>query len=297
MAEDRKLILAGTMGFCGGVRAALATLDKLVKEHKNVPVCVLHELVHNRHVNEAFARRGVRFLKDLDELPPGAVLLLGAHGVPPETERRARTLASLVVDTTCPLVKARQLGAAKLTADDTMVLIGHPRHPEVLGIIGWSGAGKNIVVSSADEAEHVELAAVSALLAQTTFDAFELARCREVLERRFPGLSFLWGVCRASQERQDDVARLAREVEVMIVAGSPHSSNARRLCETAERWGARGILVESAAELPPWAFGMRRVGLTSGASTPDEDVDEMSAAFSAAGFEVEKQVPENRSND
>ena len=290
--EDKKLILAGAMGFCGGVRAALATLDKLVETHKDVPVCVLHELVHNRHVNEAFARRGVVFLNDLEELPRGAVLLLGAPGVPTETERRARELASLVVDTTCPLVKARQLGAAELGAKDTLVLIGHPRHPEVLGIVGRSRAGRNFVVSSAAEAEKIELASPPVLLAQTTFDAFELARCRAVFERRFPDSTFLWGVCRASQERQDAVARLAREVEVVVVAGSPHSSNARRLCETAGRCGARGVMVESASDLPPEVFQRRRVGLTSGASTPDGDVDEIAAAFSAAGFKMEKQSPE-----
>ena len=281
------------MGFCGGVRSALTALYKLAAEHRDVPVCVLHELVHNRHVNESFARRGVRFLKDLEQLPRGAVLLLGAHGVPPETERRARELASLVVDTTCPLVRARQLDAARLGADDTLVLIGHPRHPEVVGIVGRSNAGKNFVVSSIEEAERIEPSSAPVLLAQTTFDAVELSRCREVLARRFPGARFLWGVCCASQERQDAVSRLAREVEAVVVAGSPHSSNVRRLCETAERYGARGIFAEGAADLPQDIFGLRRVGLTSGASTPDEDVEEISEAFAAAGFEIHKQSPES----
>ena len=130
-------------------------------------------------------------------------------------------------------------------------------------------------------------------LAQTTFDAVELSRCREVLERRFPESRFLWGVCRASQERQDAVTRLAREVEAVVVAGSPHSSNARRLCETAERCGVRAVFAEGAADLPQDIFGLRRVGLTSGASTPDGDVEEMSAAFAAAGFEIHKQSPES----
>ena len=292
MAESKKLLLARQRGFCGGVRAALTELEKLLDGHPDSPVCVLHELVHNRHVTSMFTERGVRFLNDLVELPGGAVLLLGAHGVSPDTERRARKLAKLVVDTTCPLVKARQREAAKLASGDTLILLGHPRHPEVVGIVGWSGAGTNVVVSSAAEAEQVEVPSRPVLLTQTTFDAFELARCRGILERRFPDLEFRGGVCRASLERQECVEKLARRVEVVVVAGSPHSSNARRLCETAERCGARGVLAEGAAELPRELFELRRVGLTAGASTPDADVDGMLAAFSAAGFDIEKQPQE-----
>ena len=292
MAETKKLILARQRGFCGGVRAALSALEKLLDEHPDSPVCVLHELVHNRHVTSAFAGRGVRFLNDLDELPPDAVLLLGAHGVSPDTERQARKLAKLVVDTTCPLVKARQREAAKLSSADTLILLGHPRHPEVVGIVGGSGAGANLVVSSSAEAERVEVPSRPVLLTQTTFDAFELERCRGILEKRFPDLEFRGGVCSASLERQKCVEDLAHCVEAVVVAGSPHSSNARRLCETAERCGARGVLAEGAAELPRELFELRRVGLTAGASTPDADVDGMLAAFSAAGFDIENQPQE-----
>ena len=292
MAETKKLLLARTRGFCGGVRAALSALEKLLDEHPDAPVCVLHELVHNRHVTTAFQRRGVRFLNDLDGLPPGAVLLLGAHGVPPETERRARERASAVVDTTCPLVKARQREAAKLGPGETLILLGHPNHPEVVGIVGRSGAGTNVVVSEASEAERVVVPSRPVLLTQTTFDAFELGRCREILERRFPDLEFRGGVCAASLERQKCVESLAREVDAVVVAGAPHSSNARRLRETAERCGARGVLAADAAELPHELFELGRVGLTAGASTPDADVDEMLAAFSAAGFDIEEQPQE-----
>ena len=291
MAE-KKLVLARTRGFCSVVRATLATLEKLLSAHPGEPVCVLRELVHNRHVTAAFERRGVRFLNDLSELPPGAILLIGAHGVPPETERRAKELAKLVVDTTCPMVGARYREAAKLVDGDTLMLLGHPGHPETVGIVGWSGAGTNVVISSAAEAETVEASGRPVLLTQTTFDAFELERCRKILERRFPDLAFRGGVCAASRERQACVEKLAQGVEFVVVAGSPHSSNARRLCETAERCGARCILAESAAELPSELFSVRRVGLTAGASTPDEDVDEMLKAFAAAGFAVEEQTAE-----
>jgi len=286
---EKKLILARTRGFCSGVRAALAALEKLLAEHPGTPVCVLHDLVHNRHVRESFVRRGVSFIDDLDELPPGACLLLGAHGVSPETERRARELASPVVDTTCPVVLTRQREAAALSREDTLILLGYPEHAELRGIIGRSGAGRNIVISAAEEAETVDTPSRPVLLTQTTFDAFELERCRKILERRCPGLSFRGGVCAASLERQKCVENLAPEVETVVVAGSPHSSNARRLCETAERCGARSVLAASAAELPRDIFKLRRVGLTAGASTPDTDVDAMLAAFSAAGFDIENQ--------
>ena len=287
MAEDKILLLARSRGFCGGVRAASAMLEKLLAEHPGKPVCVLHDLVHNRHVRESFARRGVSFIDDLEQLPRGAILLLGAHGVPAETELRARELASLVVDAVCPLVRARQREAEKLKAGDTLILLGRPGHMETVGIVGRSGAGANIVISSAEEAVRIGLPSSAVLLAQTSFDAFELARCREVLERRIPSLSFRGGLCGVSQERQAEVERMAREVEAVAVAGSSGSSNSRRLCETAERCGARAVLAESAAELPPELFTLRRVGLTAGASTPDADVDGMLERFSAADFRIE----------
>ncbi|MBQ6352914.1 MAG: 4-hydroxy-3-methylbut-2-enyl diphosphate reductase, partial [Lentisphaeria bacterium] len=155
---EKILYLASVRGFCGGVRAALAALEQLLSEHPERPVCVLHELVHNRFVTEDFERRGVRFLAALDELPPGAALLLGAHGVTPEQEREARRRAALVVDTTCPLVRERQRQAAALAAEDTLLLLGYPGHAEVAGIISRSGAGRNFVLSSADEAERLDAA-------------------------------------------------------------------------------------------------------------------------------------------
>lgn len=286
-AEDKELVLARSRGFCGVVRTALAALEKLLAEHPDIPVCVLYDLVHNRRVKESFVRRGVRFIDDLAELPPGAGLLLGAHGVPAATERRARELAAVVVDTTCPVIRARQREAAALGAGDTLILLGYPDHQETVGIIGWSGAGTNLTVASAEAAERIAVPSASpVLLTQTTFDANELARCREVLERRFPGASFRGGLCGASQARQAEAERIAQEVDAVVVAGSPHSSNTRRLRETAERCGKTAVLVECAAELPPELFDLRRVGLTAGASTPDADVDEIRAAFAAAGFRV-----------
>lgn len=287
MAEEKQLMLAAARGGCGGVRAALAALERALAEHPGAPVCVLCELVHNRHVTADFSARGVRFIADLSELPPGAVLILGAHGVPPETERRARELAHSVIDTTCPRVRACQREAAKLGPGDTLIVLGQADHTEVAGIVGHSGAGRNVVISSAREAETQELtASAPVVVAQTSFDVVELERCREILSRRFPELVFRGGVCRASRERQECAEKLARKVEALVVVGSAHSSNARRLCGHAERVGIRGVLAECAADLPPELFALRRVGLTAGASTPDADVEEILTAFAAAGFAI-----------
>ena len=266
------------------MRAALAALEKLLADRPEGPVCVLRELVHNRMVTESFEKRGVRFLSTPEEIPGGASLLIGAHGASPEQEREARCRAVRVIDTTCPLVRERQRQAAGLSCKDTLILLGYPGHAEVSGILGRSGAGRNIVVSSADEAAHLDPAENPAVITQTTFDGGELERCRAILEARFPGLRFCCGVCRASRERQRSVGELARRVEAVVVAGARHSSNARRLCAAAERCGARAVLAERVAEIPPEIFSLRRVGLTAGASTPDEELDEIREAFTAAAF-------------
>ena len=151
---------------------------------------------------------------------------------------------------------------------------------------GWSKAGRNFVISDAAAAEALPALEHPVLLCQTTFDAVELEKCREVLQRRFTNLRCRGELCRASLERQTCVAELARSVEAVVVAGSRHSSNAQRLREAAERAGARGILAESADDLPEEIFALSNVALTAGASTPDKDISEMERRFAAAGFKI-----------
>ncbi len=176
--SGKRLFLASRRGFCGGVRSALDTLNKLVAATPEEPVYVFHELVHNRHVTGDFARRGVRFVSTLDDVPENAVLLLGAHGVPQELEAAAHRKSGRVTDATCPLVKARQREAAKLSERDSLILVGHAGHPEVVGVLGWSNAGKNFVIANAAEAEALPELEHPVLLSQTTFDALELEKCR-----------------------------------------------------------------------------------------------------------------------
>lgn len=287
--KKRQLILARKRGFCDSVRSVLATLDKLVAEAAGTPVFVLHELIHNRHVTADFERRGVRFVDSLDEVPAGAALLIGAHGVSEALAAAARRKSPRVTDATCPFVRARQLEAAKLTARDTLILVGHIGHPEIVGVQGWSKAGRCFVISSAAEATELPEIDFPVLIGQTTFDAVELQKCREVLSRRFPNLRCRGGLCPATLERQRCVAELAGRADAVVVVGSPHSSNVRRLCETAERAGMRGILAESAEDLPEEIFSSDRVALSAGASTPDRDIAEVERRFAAAGFESSGQ--------
>ena len=282
----RQLIMAAKRGFCGGVRTAMARLEGFLAADPAEPVYVLHELVHNRHLTDSFRRRGVRFVNTLAEVPAGARLILGAHGVSAETERAAKRVTARLSNATCPLVRARQRAAAGLDAGDSLILLGHPGHSEVAGILGWSGAGENIVVPDAEAAERVAVALHPVALAQTTFAADELEKCLKVLKRRFPEIICRGGLCRASEERQRSVRELAARVELVVVIGAAHSSNARRLCETAERGGTESLLAESATELPERVFGLARVGLTSGASTPDEDFNAAAERFAASGFEI-----------
>lgn len=282
--DDKVLLLARERGFCGGVRSALAMLNRLLAEDPNEPVYILHELVHNNHVTDELRKRGVRFVDDLSEVPKGARLLFGAHGVPPETTEKAKLITDRIHDASCPLVQSRQRAAAELEKADTLVLLGHPGHAEVVGILGWSSAGENFVIPDAAAAEKLPEIKRPVLLSQTTFDADKLNKCRDILERRFPKLVCRGGLCRASLERQQSVNELAEQVETLVVVGSEHSSNARRLCETAERRGVPAVLTENAAHLPPHVLKLRRVGLTAGASTPDTDFDEIAALFAASGF-------------
>ena len=267
----------------------LSTLDKLVEDAAGAPVFVLHELIHNRHVTDDFERRGVRFVTSLEEVPEGALLLIGAHGVSRSLDAAARRKSPHVTDATCPFVKARQLEAAKLAARDTLILVGHPEHPEIVGVQGWSKAGRCFVISSAAEAMKLPEIDYPVLICQTTFDALELEACREVLSRRFPVMRYCGGPCPATIERQRCVAELVGGADAVVVAGSRHSSNVRRLCETAERAGTRGILAESAEELPEEIFSLARVVLTAGASTPDRDIAAIGQRFAAAGFELIEQ--------
>jgi len=268
--------IASVHGMCGGVFAALRALEKALAEGKDRPLYVLHELVHNRQVTEELRARGVRFIERREELPPGADLVIGAHGVPAETERMLRRIAGRITDATCPLVKKLQLSAAGLTKEDQLVLFGRRGHPEIEGVSGHSCAGENYLVSSLEEIDALPELKRPFFISQTTVDAAEGEKAERRMRERFPSLRSCGGVCDASRKRQQSVAEMAKRCPVILIVGSAHSSNACRLREIAERAGRRAYRIENHSEIPFEALrGVSRIGVSSGASTPESLVEEV----------------------
>ena len=271
------ILVAGTRGFCAGVRRAVDTVELALARY-GPPVYVRHEIVHNATVIARLQAMGARFVAENDEVPAGAVLLLSAHGVPPDVEQDAHRLGRRVVDATCPLVAKVHLEARRLVACGAeVVLIGHADHPEVIGTLGWIGAGAHRV-ATLDDVAALQVADPSrvAYVTQTTLAVTEVQVLVAALLERFPAMQGAeYGqVCCATQNRQDGVRELAAAVDMVLVAGAANSSNANRLREVAEAAGCPARLVAEAEELDAvWFAAARRIGITAAASTPESVVE------------------------
>lgn len=281
--HGRTLFVAEVCGFCGGVTRALDAFRRAGAG--GGPVYVLRELVHNSFVTGDMKRHGAIFVRTPDEVPSGATLLIGAHGVTPEVEQTARRRGLNVVDATCPLVRNLHRAAAGLDRNQQLVLHGKSGHPEAEGILGHSRAGANYLVATAEEVRALPELSRPVLLTQTTLGYHEVEKIRQLLRRRFPNLETPGGVCDASRRRQLAVEKLAARCEAVVVIGSSHSSNANELRETAAGMGVKSWLVDSSEELRLECFqSVRRLGLTAGASTPDELIRAAVARLEAFGF-------------
>ncbi|MCI5778662.1 MAG: 4-hydroxy-3-methylbut-2-enyl diphosphate reductase [Lentisphaeria bacterium] len=283
MMKRKTYLPASVHGMCGGVFAALRILDEFASARGEV--YVFRELVHNRAVTADLAARGVRFVDKPDDIPDGAAVVIGAHGVGADLERELRRKAAVCRDATCPLVKKLHRIAAALTPEEQLVICGKSGHPEVRGIAGNSGTPAVFIVGSAAEVAALPELSLPVFLSQTTVDHAEAEAVLAALKRRFPQLTAHSGVCDASRKRQEAVLELAGKCELVLVIGSPHSSNARRLQEIAARQGAESFLIDSAAELPLAALDrVSTVGVTSGASTPEHLFAAVTAALERLGF-------------
>jgi len=281
----KRLHLAEPRGICGGVRRALAMLEE--KRREPGVCCVLHEIVHNNFVIHRLKEQGVRFVETLAEVPDGATVIFSAHGVPPAVEAEAARRGLRAVDATCPLVKRLQCAAAESAArGEQTILIGHRGHPEVEGVLGQAPGRILLLEDEAGIAALPETAGPVRVLSQTTLDTERVARLIPQLRKRYPGLIAAAGVCCATEERQRAVRELAAEVEAMIVVGSPRSSNSNRLREIAAEHGPAWLVdtPEELAALPLDPVG--ELGLTAGASVPDELTGQVIAALTARGFTV-----------
>ncbi len=296
------ILLAGPRGFCAGVDRAIRIVERALEEH-GPPVYVRHEIVHNRHVVEELERKGAVFVDELDQVPDDGLVVFSAHGVPKSVPAEARRRRLLHVDATCPLVsKVHREVERHHAAGRTVLLVGHAGHPEVEGTMGQVPAGSVILIETVEDAERVAPPDPSRLAwsTQTTLSLTDTAAIVAVLQRRFPGIEGPRGedICYATTNRQRAVAAIAPEVELFFVVGAANSSNSRRLVERALEAGCpRARLIADAGAID-WAelAGLRRIGLTAGASAPEILVQGVIEACRAR-FEVrveERRLVEER---
>jgi 4-hydroxy-3-methylbut-2-en-1-yl diphosphate reductase len=268
------VFLAEPRGFCAGVDRAIEIVERALAKF-GAPIYVRHEIVHNTHVVNELKAKGAIFIEDLADVPPGSTLVFSAHGVPKSVEREAEARGFAVFDATCPLVTKVHVEVAKLAKEGyEFIMIGHKGHPEVEGTMGQLDIGIHLVEDVADVAR-VQPAQTDklAVVTQTTLSVDDTVEITDAVVARFPNIKKpkQQDICYATQNRQDAVKLLAREAEVVIVVGSPTSSNTNRLRELSDRLGARTFMVEDASELrEEWFTGSKRVGITAGASAPEK---------------------------
>jgi 4-hydroxy-3-methylbut-2-enyl diphosphate reductase len=268
-----KVLLANPRGFCAGVDRAIEIVERALVLH-GAPIYVRHEVVHNRYVVDDLKRKGAVFVEDLEEVPGGATVIFSAHGVSQAVRQRAEGLGLKVFDATCPLVTKVHVEVAKMREHGReIIMIGHRGHPEVEGTMGQSTGGMYLVENTADVAQlEVQNERNLAWVTQTTLSVDDANDIVEALKARFPGIvgPKRDDICYATQNRQDAVKTLARQCDVVIVVGSPNSSNSNRLREVAENQGVRAHMVDNADEVKSeWLTGAKVVGVTAGASAPE----------------------------
>ena len=286
-----KVILVKPRGFCAGVEMAVETVERALKRHEP-PLYVFHEIVHNQHVVEAFTRQGVRFVHSLDEVPAGAKLIFSAHGVSPAVWQQAKEKGlRLVVDATCPLVEKVHREVRKFAAQGYwIILVGHDKHDEIVGTSG-EAPHRIRVVANIDEARTLDIPDPDkvAVLTQTTLSVDDTRGVMEVLKQRFPRLitPAKEDICYATQNRQDAVKQLAKEVDLILVIGSRNSENSNQLCKVARAQGTKAYLIDDRHAIDcRWLDRVKRVGITSGASAPDYLVNAAAEFFRQQGAEI-----------
>ncbi len=274
-----ELLLASPRGFCAGVDRAIAIVE-LALERFGPPVYVRHEIVHNQHVVEGLRRKGAIFVDEPSQVPEGALLVFSAHGVSPQVRQAAEARQLRVIDATCPLVTKVHVEARRMAAEGfEIILIGHEGHVEVEGTLGQAPERMRLVQSASDVSA-LELAPGARLgcVTQTTLSVDDTREVMEALRRRFPDVALPRkdDICYATQNRQNAVKEVTREAQVVIVVGAPESSNSNRLVELARKRGASAYLVQQAREIDPsWLADAQCVGITAGASAPEELVQDV----------------------
>jgi 4-hydroxy-3-methylbut-2-en-1-yl diphosphate reductase len=289
-----EVFLANPRGFCAGVERAIEIVERALAIH-GAPIYVRHEVVHNKYVVEDLKRKGAVFVEELAEVPEGSTVIFSAHGVSKAVRREAGARGLKVFDATCPLVTKVHAEVGKMReAGREIVMIGHRGHPEVEGTMGQSGEGMYLVETVADVARlEVRNPARLSYVTQTTLSVDDAAAIVEALRARFPGITGPKkdDICYATQNRQDAVKFMAPRCDLVIVVGSPNSSNSNRLREVARNIGTEARMVDNAEQLrPEWIAGKRRVGVTAGASAPEVLVEQVVDRLRQLGAERVTQL-------
>jgi 4-hydroxy-3-methylbut-2-en-1-yl diphosphate reductase len=274
-----QVLLAKPRGFCAGVDRAIEIVERALQIH-GAPIYVRHEVVHNKFVVNDLRSKGAVFVEELDEVPAGSTVIFSAHGVSQQVRREAEGRQLKVFDATCPLVTKVHVEVAKMREQGReIVMIGHQGHPEVQGTMGQANGGMYLVETPEDVARlTVGDAANLAFVTQTTLSVDDATQIIEALRARFPAIvgPKKDDICYATQNRQDAIKALAKQCDVVIVVGSPNSSNSNRLREVAGNLGVTAYMIDNARELKPeWVAGKSSIGVTAGASAPEVLVQEV----------------------
>lgn len=287
--EGKRVLLAEPRGYCAGVDRAVETVERALEKH-GAPVYVRHEIVHNRHVVDTLAQRGAVFVAETDEVPEGAIVVFSAHGVAPTVHETAAARNLQVIDATCPLVTKVHNEAKRFAREDyDILLIGHEGHEEVEGTMG-EAPDSIVLVQTVEEVDDLVIDDPDhvALITQTTLSVDETAEIIARLRERFPGIVTAKGedICYATTNRQIAVKQLARHCDLVLVIGSTNSSNSNRLVEVAREHGSESYLIDNHTQVrEEWLDGVKTVGITSGASAPEELVEDLVQLFRDRGVE------------
>ena len=276
---DMEVLLANPRGFCAGVERAIGIVERSLELY-GAPIYVRHEVVHNKFVVEDLRRKGAVFVEELAEVPAGSTVIFSAHGVSKAVREEADARGLKVYDATCPLVTKVHVEVGKMRDNGReIIMIGHKGHPEVEGTMGQAAGGMHLVETVADVASlSVRDPASLAYVTQTTLSVDEAAHIVAALRQRFPQIigPKKDDICYATQNRQDAIKFMAPQSDVVIVVGSPNSSNSNRLREVAQNMGVKAHMVDNAGELRvEWLLGAKRIGVSAGASAPEVLVQEV----------------------
>ena len=274
------VLIAAPRGFCAGVDRAIEIVERALERY-GAPVYVRHEIVHNRYVVEGLKAKGAVFVDELEQVPDGVPVVFSAHGVPKSVPAEAENRGLDYLDATCPLVsKVHRQAERQIQAGRHIVFIGHRGHPEVIGTFGQVPEGGMTLVETVDDVEALSFPedAELAFLTQTTLSVDDTAKVVQALRARYPGIvgPKAEDICYATSNRQAAVKQIAPASDLVLVSGAPNSSNSLRLVEVAERCGTEARLIQRGADIDPaWLEGVGTVGLTAGASAPEELVREV----------------------